>query len=131
MFVFSQLDFIQAIMSSYLVSKFKTQLELGCSYVMQNFKVSTNDFSFKSTDHKFKLIFCGSTSVKPVPLADIPVNYLKLIGIDVILEGKYRTTVLYGELHFYSYNKSHHILPSPLYMTVCGELLCRYNWWSY
>ena len=67
---------------------------------MQNFKVSSNDFSSKSTDHKFKLIFCGSTSVKKLQLNDIPVNYLNLIGMDVIVEGKFRTNVLYGELHF-------------------------------
>ncbi|CAI8619110.1 unnamed protein product [Vicia faba] len=91
----SKLDLIQAIVPSYLVSKFKTQLELGCSYIMQNFKVSSNDFSFKSTDHKFKLIFCGSTSVKKVQLADIPLNHLKLIGINAIIEGKYRTNLLY------------------------------------
>lgn len=131
MFVFSQLDLIQAIVPSYLVSKFKTQLELGCSYIMQNFKVSSNDFSFKSTDHKFKLIFCGSTSVKKVQLADIPLNHLKLIGINAIIEGKYRTNLLYGELHFYCYNRTHCIVTSPLYITVCGELLCRYNWWGY
>ncbi|CAI8619740.1 unnamed protein product [Vicia faba] len=91
----SKLDLIQAIVPSYLVSKFKTQLELGCSYIMQNFKVSSNDFSFKSTDHKFKLIFCGSTSVKKVQLANIPLNHLKLIGINAIIEGKYRTNLLY------------------------------------
>ncbi|CAI8614503.1 unnamed protein product [Vicia faba] len=91
----SKLDLIQAIVPSYLVSKFKTQLELGCSYIMHNFKVSNNDFSLKSTDHKFKLIFCGSTSVKKVKLADIPLNHLKLIGINAIIEGKYRTNLLY------------------------------------
>ena len=131
MFVLSQLDMIQAIVPTYLVSKFKSHLELGCSYVMQNFKVSTNDFSFKSTDHKFKLIFCGSTSAKKVPLADMPVNHLKLIGIDAIVKGKYRTNVLYGELHFYCYNKMHCIVACPLYMTACGELLCRYHWWGH
>ncbi|CAI8608107.1 unnamed protein product [Vicia faba] len=91
----SKLDLIQAIVPSYLVSKFKTQVEVGCSYIMQNFKVSSNDFSFKSTDHKFKLIFCGSTSVKKVQLSDIPLNHLKLIGINAIIEGKYRKNLLY------------------------------------
>ncbi|CAI8610750.1 unnamed protein product [Vicia faba] len=91
----SKLDLIQAIVPSYLVSKFKTQVEVGCSYIMQNFKVSSNDFSFKSTDHKFKLIFCGSTSIKKVQLSEIPLNHLKLIGINAIIEGKYRTNLLY------------------------------------
>ncbi|CAI8590568.1 unnamed protein product [Vicia faba] len=91
----SKLDLIQAIVPSYLVSKFKTHVEVGCSYIMQNFKVSSNDFSFKSTDHKFKLIFCGSTSVKKVQLSEIPLNHLKLIGINAIIEGKYRTNLLY------------------------------------
>ncbi|CAI8608211.1 unnamed protein product [Vicia faba] len=48
----SKRDMIQVIMPPFLVSKFKEHLATGCSYIMHNFKVSNNDFSFKSTTHR-------------------------------------------------------------------------------
>ncbi|CAI8589607.1 unnamed protein product [Vicia faba] len=85
---------IQVIVPPFLVSKFKEQLAVGCSYVMQNFKVSNNDFSFKSSNHSFKLVFCGSTSVKKAELLDIPMNYLNILHLDAIVEGKFQSNIL-------------------------------------
>ncbi|XP_058751685.1 uncharacterized protein LOC131624788 [Vicia villosa] len=87
-------DMIQVIVPPFLVSKFKEQLAAGSSYIMQNFKVSNNDFSFKCTNHNCKLVFCGSTSVKKMDLPDIPVNYLNILGLDAIVEGKFQSNVL-------------------------------------
>ncbi|XP_058747028.1 uncharacterized protein LOC131620018 [Vicia villosa] len=86
----SKLDMIQGIVPHFLVQKFHMQLQVGCSYIMQNFKVSNNDFSFKSTNHSFKLVFYGSTSVKKKELAEIPVNYLNILGLDSITEGRFK-----------------------------------------
>ncbi|XP_058764466.1 uncharacterized protein LOC131637918 [Vicia villosa] len=91
-------DMIQVIVPPFLVSKYKDELAAGCAYIMQNFKVSNNDFSFKSTNHSFKLIFCGSTSVKKAELPDISVSYLNILGLDAIVEGKFQSNVLVGML---------------------------------
>ncbi|CAI8586428.1 unnamed protein product [Vicia faba] len=90
----SKLDVIQVIVPPFLVSKFKEHLAAGCSYIMQNFKVSNNDFSFKSTTHSFKLVFYGSTSVKNAKLPDIPMDYLNILHLDAIVEGKFQYNVL-------------------------------------
>lgn len=93
---------IQGIVPPFLVQKFQMQLQVGSSYIMQNFKVSNNDFSFKSTNHGFKLVFCGSTSVKKKELPEIPVNYLNILGLDSITEGRFKSNVLVGEFNIYS-----------------------------
>ncbi|XP_058776076.1 uncharacterized protein LOC131650380 [Vicia villosa] len=85
---------IQAVVPPYLVTKFKEYLSHGCSYVMQNFKVGFNDFSFKSTDHKHKLVFCGSTSVKKTENLEIPVNFLNLLSLADIVDGKFHSNIL-------------------------------------
>ena len=77
------------------------ELAVGCSYIMQNFKVSNNDISFRSTNHSCKLVFCGSTSVKKTELPDIPVNYLNILGLDAIVEGRFKSNVLVGKLNMY------------------------------
>ncbi|XP_058776864.1 uncharacterized protein LOC131651213 [Vicia villosa] len=77
---------IQVVVPPYLVAKFKEYLCHGCSYVMQNFKVGSNDFSFKSTDHKHKLVFCGSTSLKKTDNPEIPVNVLNLLSLSDIVD---------------------------------------------
>ena len=89
---------IQVIVPPFLVSKFKEHLAAGCSYIMHNFKVSNNDFSFKSSTHSFKLVFSGSTSVKKTELPDIPMNYLNILHLDAIVEGKFQSNVLVGML---------------------------------
>ncbi|XP_058783514.1 uncharacterized protein LOC131658209 [Vicia villosa] len=77
---------IQAVVPPYLVAKFKEYLCHGCSYVMQNFKVGSNYFSFKSTDHKHKLVFCGLTSLKKTDNSEIPVNVLNLLSLADIVD---------------------------------------------
>lgn len=89
---------IQVIVPPFLVSKYKEDLAAGCSYIMQNFKVSKNDFSFKSTSHGYKLVFCGSTSVKRVDLPDIPLNFLNIIGLESIVDEKFQSNILVGIL---------------------------------
>ncbi|CAI8593621.1 unnamed protein product [Vicia faba] len=90
----SKLDMIQVIVPPYLVPKFTMQLAVGCSYIMQNVKVSNNDFTFRSTKHSFKLIFCGSTSVEKTDLSDIPLNYFNILGLDAIVDGKFESNLL-------------------------------------
>ncbi|XP_058746432.1 uncharacterized protein LOC131619340 [Vicia villosa] len=67
----SKLDLIQAIVPSYLVPKFKM-----------------------STKHNCKLVFCGSTSVKKMDIDSIPSNYLNILGLDAIVEGKFQSNLL-------------------------------------
>ncbi|XP_058741374.1 uncharacterized protein LOC131613746 [Vicia villosa] len=90
----SKRDMIQAVVPAYLLSKFKSEIEIGNSYIMQNFKVGKNDFAFKSTNHTYKLVFCGSTSVKKAEFPDIPHNYLNIIGLNSIVEGRFQSNVL-------------------------------------
>ncbi|XP_058774373.1 uncharacterized protein LOC131648653 [Vicia villosa] len=87
-------DMIQAVVPAYLLSKFKSEIETGNSYIMQNFKVGRNDFAFKSTNHAYKLVFCGSTSVKKAEFPDIPHNYLNIIALNSIVEGRFQSNVL-------------------------------------
>src|SRR3954470_24687557 len=96
---------IQAVVPSYLLSKFKYEIETGNSYIMQNFKVGKNDFSFKSTNHTYKLVFCGSTSVKKTSFPEIPLYYLNILGLDSIVEGKFHSNVWVGKfiLQFMTY----------------------------
>ncbi|XP_050883299.1 uncharacterized protein LOC127086562 [Lathyrus oleraceus] len=96
--VASKLDMIQAIVPSHLVSKYVGDLAVGASYIMQNFKVSNNDFSFKSTTHGYKLVFCGSTYVKKTELPEIPIDYFNILGLSSIADGKFQPNVLnHGE----------------------------------
>ncbi|KAI5411958.1 hypothetical protein KIW84_056865 [Lathyrus oleraceus] len=90
----SKLDMIQAIVPSHLVSKYVGDLAVGASYIMQNFKVSNNDFSFKSTTHGYKLVFCGSTYVKKTELPEIPIDYFNILGLASIVDGKFQPNVL-------------------------------------
>ncbi|XP_058774975.1 uncharacterized protein LOC131649231 [Vicia villosa] len=87
-------DMIQPVVPSYLLSKFKSEIETGNSYIMQNFKVGKNDFAFKSTNYTYKLVFCGSTFVKKAEFPDIPHNYLNIIGLNSIVEGRFQSNVL-------------------------------------
>ncbi|KAI5443713.1 hypothetical protein KIW84_012389 [Lathyrus oleraceus] len=90
----SKLDMIQAIVPSHLVSKYVGDLAVGASYIMQNFKVSNNDFSFKSTTHGYKLVFCGLTYVKKTELPEIPIDYFNILGLASIADGKFQPNVL-------------------------------------
>ncbi|CAI8610719.1 unnamed protein product [Vicia faba] len=90
----SNLDMIQAIVPPPLVSRYLAELAIGGSYIMQNFKVSNNDFSFKSSTHGFKLVFCGSTFIRKTELPDIPVNFLNIIGLDTIVDEKFQSNLL-------------------------------------
>ncbi|CAI8588831.1 unnamed protein product [Vicia faba] len=92
--VYSKRDMIQVIVRPFLVLKFKEELAARSSYIIQNFKVSNNDFSFKSTNHSCKLVFCGSTLVKKTELSDIPLNFLNILGLDAIVEEKFQSNVL-------------------------------------
>ncbi|XP_058776260.1 uncharacterized protein LOC131650570 [Vicia villosa] len=90
----SKRNMIQDVVPAYLLSKFKSEIETGNSYIMQNFKVGKNDFAFKSTNHTYKLVFCGSTSVKKAEFPDIPHNYLNIIGLNSIVEGRFQSNIL-------------------------------------
>ncbi|CAI8599856.1 unnamed protein product [Vicia faba] len=58
----SELDTIQVIVPPFLVSKFKEQLAVGCSYKAE--------------------------------LLDIPMNYLNILHLDAIVEGKFQSNIL-------------------------------------
>lgn len=65
---------------------------------MQNFKVAKNDFSFKATTQKFKLIFYGATSAKATNLPDISLNHFKLTSLADMLAEKFQPKFLVGSL---------------------------------
>ncbi|KAI5430223.1 hypothetical protein KIW84_034703 [Lathyrus oleraceus] len=52
-------DMTQVIIQSHLILKHKPTFIVGNTYIMHNFKVSNNDFSFKETTYSFKLLFYG------------------------------------------------------------------------
>lgn len=87
---------IQVIVPPHLIQNHKSTLIIGNTYIMPNFKVPKSDFSFKATNHKFKLIFCGASSAKISYLLDIPQNHMKLISSGDILAGKFQYEFLVG-----------------------------------
>ncbi|XP_058741717.1 uncharacterized protein LOC131614105 [Vicia villosa] len=64
----SKRDMIQVVVPAYLLSKFKYEIETGNSYIMQNFKKAE--------------------------FPDIPHNYLNIIGLNSIVEGRFQSNVL-------------------------------------
>ncbi|KAI5441728.1 hypothetical protein KIW84_010973 [Lathyrus oleraceus] len=85
---------IQVVIPSHLVLKHKYTLIVGNTYIMQNFKVANNDFSFKATTHSFKLISYGATSSKVTKFPDIPLNHLKLISLTSIIAERFQPDFL-------------------------------------
>ncbi|CAK8535695.1 unnamed protein product [Lathyrus sativus] len=92
----SKLDMIQVTVPLHLYSKYLVELIVGSSYIIQNFKVSNKNFSFKSTNHGFKLVFCGSTSVKKAELPNIPVNYVNILSLSSIADGRFQSNLLFN-----------------------------------
>lgn len=91
-------DMIQVVIPSHLVLKHKYTLIVGNTYIMQNFKVANNDFSFKATTHSFKLISYGATSAKVTNFPDIPLNHLKLISLTSIIAERFQPDFVVGNL---------------------------------
>jgi len=58
---------------------FKDDLEEGSSYVFEQFMVESNDHTFRSTDHKYKLNFMGGTKVFKVASGNIPESHFSFV----------------------------------------------------
>ncbi|XP_058741691.1 uncharacterized protein LOC131614080 [Vicia villosa] len=134
----SKRSMIQAVVPPYLVAKFKEYLCHGCSYVIQNFKVGSNDFSFKSNDHKHKLVFCGSTSLKKTDNPEIPVNVLNLLSLADIVDDVLGGVVEITQSHVSSDNNKSKVVflitDNSKYMVVCtlwGIFAIQFNeYWT-
>lgn len=53
-------------MKKSVINDFKTVLEEGQTYVMENLLVAANDHQFRTTKHKFKLNFMGISECKKI-----------------------------------------------------------------
>jgi hypothetical protein len=83
----------------------KSKVTEGATYVMQNFKIHPNDFSLKACLHPFKLVFVGGdggTTLKPTLIPEIPQCRLTFKPFEEILEGRYRSEILVGNIYIYT-----------------------------
>lgn len=76
---------IQVILPTHLVQKHKSKLIIGNAYIMKNFKVAKNEFSFAIITQNFKLIFYVASSAQSANFSDIPLTHLNLISLTDIL----------------------------------------------
>ncbi|XP_050916236.1 uncharacterized protein LOC127131354 [Lathyrus oleraceus] len=89
-------DMTQVIIQSHLILKHKPTFIVGNTYIMHNFKVSNNDFSFKETTYSFKLLFYGTTFAKVIDFPDNSLKFLKLISLTSIIAGRFQSDFLVG-----------------------------------
>lgn len=68
---------IHATIRKNLIPLFKDQIDEGSVYVFEHFMVGSNDHSYKTTDHKYKLNFLGSTKVWKITPGQIPSCHFK------------------------------------------------------
>jgi len=70
---------IHASVRKNLISLFKDQIDEGSAYVIESFMVGSNDHSYKTTDHKYKLNFMGGTKVFRVSSVNIPAHHFNFV----------------------------------------------------
>jgi len=87
---------IHATIKKNLILLFKDDIVQGSIYVFENFMVGSNDNTYKTTDHKYKLNFMGGTKVFKVTAIDIPINHFKFVSFVDILDAP-REDRLLGE----------------------------------
>ncbi|CAL5202543.1 unnamed protein product [Lathyrus oleraceus] len=81
----SKKEMIQVIVPSYLVPKHKYIFKIGKTCIIQNFKVTKNDLTFKAITHNFKLVFCGATFARAADFPDIPLNNFRFTNFEDML----------------------------------------------
>jgi hypothetical protein len=67
---------------------------------MQNFDVEKNEMTIKATDHQFRLVFNGGTSIDSIEKHDIPKPSFCFKEFDEIKKGVLRPDVLIGQSSF-------------------------------
>lgn len=125
---------IHATIKKNLVPLFKDDITEGSIYVFENFMVGSNDSTYKTTDHKYKLNFMGGTKVWKVTLADIPTNHFKFVSfVDILaapredkMLGKASVITDFAVTIFWCY--SHRVCSCLLhsYLINCKFVVCCY-----
>jgi hypothetical protein len=75
-------------------SQYEKVIEENCTYTLSNFLVQVNDFVFKASEHKFKLIWTGGTTADQVNVHQIPDVALKFKPLAEIAAGRWRSDLL-------------------------------------
>lgn len=91
-------DCIQAILPTKFKDKFKGRIVENTTFTLQNFEVEKNDMTIKATDHQFKLVFNGGTSVDNIDKHDIPKPSFSFKEFDEIKKGVVRSYVLIDKM---------------------------------
>jgi hypothetical protein len=71
-------------------------LEVGNTYVMQNFSVVPNDSEWRVSNHPYRLFFVKTTCINVEPRPEIPPNVYHFTAFEHILNGQARTHTLVG-----------------------------------
>lgn len=87
-------DRIQVIVPAELKDQFKGRIAENTTFTLQNFDVEKNEMSIKATDHPFRLVFNGGTSVDNIDKHDIPKPSFNFKDFDEIKKGEVRPDVL-------------------------------------
>ena len=69
----------------------------GKSYIINNFKILTNQGQYRVCDHSFKLLFIGATTIKEQLLTTISMKVFKFKSIKDIVDGNFATDLLVGK----------------------------------
>lgn len=87
-------DRIQVILPAEFKDQFKGRIAENTTFTLQNFEVEKNEMSIKATDHPFRLVFNGGTSVDNIDKHDIPKPSFNFKDFDEIKKGGVRPDVL-------------------------------------
>lgn len=79
---------IQATIKRKQIPKFELLIEEGSAYIMENLLVAWNEPKYKTTNHKFKLFFMGSTKCSKFEAGNIPTNFFDWVSFFNILAGR-------------------------------------------
>ncbi|KAG4981103.1 hypothetical protein JHK82_034353 [Glycine max] len=90
-------DNIHAYVKKSLKKDFKDVIQEDNADLFENLLVALNDYQFKTTPHKFKLNFMGSTKCKDVHDDSIPKFSFDFMSFTDIL-GKTRENILLGNV---------------------------------
>jgi len=66
----------------------------GKSYIMNNFKILTNQGQYRVCDHPFKLLFIGATTIKEQLLPTILMKVFKFKSVKDIVDGNFVADLL-------------------------------------
>ena len=117
-------DRVHGSVKQTLIYKFEKTFQEGKVYPIQFFGVAENEGIYKTTYHKYKIVFQYSTKVALVDNASVPYSAYDFVHIRDIVCGGYDTDYLVGKIfieckHFECYFQLMCILMGKSYICKC------------